>query len=261
MQRMILFLMALLLAGEPVMADNPAKSLSTLEGLVDTWTRLRTEIATEKREWAEQQKFLLAERELLRGEVERLSQEISRFREFSNTEEQEREESLQQVRTLSGTLENLEPVLTRLEKRIRSQSSPLPTSMQSEFDSLVSGFPDSEVGKPSARVVDRMQSVASALVYLEELHPQLHVVREVLEDGEASRREMDVLYIGLARAFAVSGSNDWAAVGVPGRTGWVWSARPELAATIRSAIEISRQRGSAEFLELPFALLDAGEGK
>lgn len=258
---MTLFLMTLLLAGGPLMADDPAKSLATLEGLVNTWTRLRAEIASEKREWAEQRKFLLAERDLLRGEVDRLSGEIARFREFSTAEEREREELLQQVETLSATLEDLEPVLTRLEERIRSLSSGMPSPMQSDFESIVAGFPEVDAETSSSRVVDRMQSVASALVFVEELHPQLHVVREMLEVGEDSRREMDVLYIGLARAFAVSGSNDWAGVGTPTPSGWVWNARPELASTIRNAIEISRQRGSAAFLELPFSLLNVGESE
>lgn len=261
MQRMTLFLMILLLAGGPLVAEDTATSLSTLEGLVNTWARLRTEIASEKREWAQQQKFLLAERDLLRGEVDRLSEEISRFREFSNTEEQEREALLQQRQSLSATLVKLEPILTGLESRIRSQSAQVLSAMQSDFASIVAGFPKVDADTNTSRVVDRMQSLASTLVFLEELHPQLHLGREVLEDGEDSRREMDVLYIGLARAFAVAMSNDWAAVGVPGRSGWIWDARPELASTIRSAIEITRQRRSSEFLELPFALLEMGEGK
>ncbi|MEX2606340.1 MAG: DUF3450 family protein [Kiritimatiellia bacterium] len=258
MHRFFSLLMILILSAGPLRASDPAESLASLEGLVDTWTRLRTEIAAEKREWEKQQEFLLAERGLLRDEVARLTEEIERFREFSTGEEQEREEALQQVESLSETLEGLEPVLTRLETRLGRQSALLPTSMRADFASLLSGFSKPGSDRNSPRVVDRMQAVASALVYLEELHPRLHVTREVLEDGSGSRREMDVLYIGLARAFAVSGSNDWAGVGIPTEMGWSWSARPELASTIRTAIGISRQQQSADFLTLPFSLRDTG---
>ncbi|MDA3873475.1 MAG: hypothetical protein PF795_05910, partial [Kiritimatiellae bacterium] len=74
MSRLLFFLVLMIPLKTPLLASDPTESLSTLEGLVDTWTRLRTEIATEKREWAEQKTFLLAERDLLRGEVDRLSE-------------------------------------------------------------------------------------------------------------------------------------------------------------------------------------------
>jgi hypothetical protein len=255
------FLMILILSADPLSADVPSESLSTLEGLVDTWTRLRKEIATEKREWSEQKTFLQAEIDLLRQEAANLSGEITEFREFSSSEEQEIEQDLEIKENLTAILNDLEPVLTRLESDLRAQLSRIPHPLRPGFESVVAAFPDANARPVSVRVVDRIQALAGALIHLEDLHPQLHVVREVLEDDSGTRREMEVLYLGLARAFAVSTSNDWAGVGVPTPDGWRWSARPELIPTIRSAIEMAQQRLSADFLYLPFSLHEKGEGE
>jgi hypothetical protein len=68
---------------------------------------------------------------------------------------------------------------------------------------------------------------------------------------------VDVLYIGLARGFAVTPDSDWAAIGVPDEAGWAWTPAPSNAGMIRKAIAVVNRQQTAQLVELPLQV--AGE--
>jgi hypothetical protein len=101
------------------------------------------------------------------------------------------------------------------------------------------------------RIVDRIQSIASALTRLESLHNDFHLTRELLPDEQGQNIEMEVLYFGLSQALAVSPTNDWAGVGSPSSEGWTWQTNKNWASAIRFALEVIEQKRGAELIELP----------
>ena len=231
--------------------------LSTLEGLVGEWAELRTTLAAEKREWEERKSFWVEEIGLLEKEIASLREERDEIREFSSSVEEEREALLKEKETLTATLEAFRPVLDRMEVRLRREVEALPEPLAEGLVDAVTGFPASSAEAAETRVVDRVQKVASVMAGLEELHNGLHSVRQVLQAEGGTRREVNVLYAGLARGFAVSADGEWAAVGVPGEEAWTWRPRPELAERIRSALAVMEQRTTAKLVTLPMGV--AGE--
>ena len=89
---------------------------------------------------------------------------------------------------------------------------------------------------------------------IEKLHHDIHDLKELLTMPDDSRREVDVLYLGLARAFAVSTDNAWAANGTPTGKGWHWETRENIADPVRRAISIYKREEPAAFVELPLAI-------
>ena len=85
------------------------------------------------------------------------------------------------------------------------------------------------------------------------------MVKEILALPDGSRKEMDVFYLGLARAFSVSLDNGYAAVGKPTAEGWVWEAHPEIADQARRAVAMYRGEYPAEMVNLPFQVLEVAE--
>jgi hypothetical protein len=70
------------------------------------------------------------------------------------------------------------------------------------------------------------------------------------------RREVEVLYLGLARAY-YRDSRGGAGVGVPGPGGWTWRSEPQLAGAISSAFDQLDRKRPPELVELPVKI----EGK
>jgi hypothetical protein len=218
-------------------------TLDDLEGLVKTWTALRQEIANEKREWQAQQGFLKSEIQLLEQEIASLETEIQAFEAEGSSEDRKRETQLFRKQELQTEIADLAPMLDRVSAGIRDLQTGLPAGLASQVSFV-----------EKTRIVDRVQALAVALGTFEGLFGELHVLKEMIVDDLGKPREMDVLYLGQSRAFAVSASNDWAGIGVPGSQGWQWTSAPESATAIRRVISIYEETQPAALVELPLQM-------
>ena len=67
--------------------------------------------------------------------------------------------------------------------------------------------------------------------------------------GQA-QRDMDVLYLGLARGYAVSSDDEHALIGTPGPAGWSWRSAPDEAKRIRQAIRLANDNAEIRLVTL-----------
>lgn len=247
------WMFALFFSGLITLSAREPSPLSTLEGLVGEWTDLRTAIATERREWTRQKGFLERETALLRKELFRLRSEKAELREVGSTAE-EREAELSAERDgLRARLDAFRPVLDRAEAGLRRSLARVPEPLVGKLDAA-GRLPASAEAAEDLRVVDRAQTLASLMTALEDLQGEIHLARRLLPVGGNRERQVEVLYLGMARGFAVSANDDWAAVGVPGENGWTWTPEPDLAARARAAVSVLEQREPARLVRLPLAV-------
>lgn len=250
---------AALLVGVALLAPLPGRAaetnaVSTLEGLVRQWVDLRGAVAAEVRARDEQERQLQSEARLLEKERAALQSERDGLAaELRRTaqEQQDQAERESKLRAALGafnpSLERAEADLTRWRARI---PEPLAAPLAADFAKL-SGTND-----PSAGAVQRLQIALGLYGQIEDLQRNVHVVKQLLPEASGSRREMDVLYLGLARAFAVSSDGAQAAVGVPGTDGWRWESRPALAHPIRAVIESQGRSRRHEVAALPLGVVE-----
>ena len=55
------------------------------------------------------------------------------------------------------------------------------------------------------------------------------MVSELRKNQSGAEVQAQVIYVGLAQAYFVDPSGEFAGVGSPGEDGWKWSIKPELA--------------------------------
>ena len=101
---------------------------------------------------------------------------------------------------------------------------------------------------------ERLRNLLAFHAQVSAFQSSFHAGAAMIEAGGA-RRQCDVLYLGLARAFAVSSDGSWAAVGTPGAGGWTWTPRPDLAARVRQAIDINKRERPAALVSLPVGIV------
>ena len=82
-------------------------------------------------------------------------------------------------------------------------------------------------------------------------HRRLTRTREVREG-----REVEVLYLGLARAYFVGDGR--AGIGVPRAGGWEWTEKPELAGELEKALAMMDQKRAPGVVSLPVAVEKGG---
>jgi len=241
----------------PAVSSEEA-SPAALEALVGEYVRIRAVLSREKRDWTEQERRLQEEMALLEAEKGQLEKTLQRYAEEECRQKRERREQTERRQVLAAAIDGLSPPLDEAERRLRLWRRLIPPALSADLDSV---FRDLAAEVPAGGREDRLrrlQRVMALYAQIEQMQTRIHAVRERLPVEPNIRREVDVLYVGLARAFAVSGDNQWAAVGHPGEAGWIWVADAALAPSVRRAFDMHGRQTTAQFVSLPMQLTAAG---
>lgn len=228
-----------------------AAGLDTLEALTEQWVALRTTLAEEKATWTEKEQHWEAEIHLLQDEIKSLQNEIQQLQTVTTSAEEEQADLLEKKEKFSSVLEEIKPAIDRAEANLRNWQSLLPVSISQELQPLFENLPKNRNDANKRSAAQRAQTVVALYTGIEELHQHVHAVQEIITDETGANRKVNVLYLGLSRAFAVSPANDWAAVGEPTVRGWRWTPHPQLASDIRQALSIYQQEETAHLVNLP----------
>jgi hypothetical protein len=251
----------LVLNARPVPAEEASGArddLATLDGLVGRWMALRTTIAEEKSEWEARRTQWEEEIALLEREAATLKKEIGEGDTFTSSVEKERAETLERKEQMQAELDDLQGVLDRAESDLRRWLARIPPGLMAPLTAGFDALPATQKEAEKLLLTKRAQTVAALYAQIETLQNRFHVVRETL-DVEGSRRQVDVLYVGLARAFAVSPADDWASVGTPSDTAWTWKPSPQDAPVIRRAIDVLNRQATAQLVALPMQVMGREE--
>lgn len=108
-------------------------------------------------------------------------------------------------------------------------------------------LPLSERAQLTGVILNRCTQFNGAVTYSEET---------LLAPGSTGERLVEVLYWGLAQAFALDRAAGQAFVGRPGAKGWEWSPLPDGAEKVAQAIAIHRDKKDPEVVFLPLRLID-----
>ena len=231
-----------------------------LEALVAQWVRLRAETAEEKRVWREQKDQLNEEIALLEKEKADLVRALDQARETSSEADAARARLRSRRNELQDAQDALLPLLDQSEAAARAWMPRVPVSLQDSLREAFSRIPHTHQEAERMTPSRRMQIVVAFYTALEGLQSSVHVVKEMLSTEDGKRREMDVLYIGLARGFAVTPDSTWAAVGVPGEKGWQWRPDASIAPSVRRGIEVHQRAKPAVLVPLPLEVT-GGKGE
>ena len=253
-----LLLITLCLCASLTHAQN-SNDLPALEGLVRQWVELRTQIATENRAWQEQERQWQTEIALLEKEHDALKQEIATASHQQQSHDQEQLALTARQEHLDAVLEKILPTLDQAEAALRSWQANIPPPLLGPLAESFQRLPETHEASLQISTPRRLQLVVALYAQIEELGHSAHVVKQVLDDGQGGRREMDVLYLGLARAFAVTPDGSTAAIGTPTADGWSWQARPEIAEQVRSIVAVQRRERPASLIPLPMFAVGVAE--
>lgn len=243
--------------GSSAQAAGADDGLGSLEGLVGEWIDLREKIAAERQAWNAQQARWSEEIAVLEAEKATLTREIRESREITSSAKADRERIAAQREAMHQVVQALTPAVDRAEALLRRWHKRLPPLLVAPLRKALDALPTTPGEARQTTVARRIQGVIALYSQIEAIQHGIHVVPEIVPLPGGIRREVDVLYIGLARGFAVSIDDEWAAVGIPTDSGWEWSPRPELVATVRKAINIAGGTAPAQLVDLPLGLVPA----
>jgi len=248
-----LLLPALLYTCNSAFAEKPP-SLADLDVLTARWIALRGTLAEESRLWKSRKTAWDEEIELLEEESTALGRQLDATREGFTTSKERRADMLARRESTGDELERVNIVLDQASHDIRNLAALAPSSLRATLPTeLLAFIEDGAIDLPRTQ---RAQRLVAFLSTLESMQNRFHVVRETLEVN-GTRRQVDVIYLGLARGFAVSPANDWAAVGTPTAEKWSWIPGTVDPQQVRLALNVYNRQETATLASLPLAVEDA----
>lgn len=235
---------------------NPITSES-LEGRAERIFEAKETISREKASWAEQKPLFesliaLREKEIAgiegftesaHGRIEEVSQKRSAF----ETEETDR-------KTWRA---NFEKEIIQLEISLREVTPLLPPPVKTKLSTAIARLEET-ASLDQIPLQERFRDVLSILSAARDFDSKLTIDSEIRNiDGQ--QYQIDVLYLGLDRAWFVDASGKIAGTGQPTSTGWIWNDDNGIAAKVRRAIEVNRREIPPTLVSLPFTANSADE--
>lgn len=235
--------LALLFSYLTAMAEEPDVAVlrETISKIVDTQTlesKERTDWEARKAEFTALLELHRKEIALLDEELEKAGQSAPGHNESSDTMKAEIE-SLKETRRLAKeTVARNVPRAIALTQRF---PDPLRKDCETEIASLRAW---TSADEPR----EALQAILSVLAKAQQFDHRLTRSTEI-RDG----REVDVLYLGLARAFYAD-RKQGAGIGQPDTDGWKWTPKPEIRAELLAAFDTLDKKRPPAMVRLPLEI-------
>jgi len=241
-------------------AGETVSPVRTLEGLVGRWVDLRGQIAEEQRTWSAQSAQWRQEMELLRTEQDGLSATLARLETAGETRQERSADLLERRNRLRMAMAEVDAVLKRMQPRLAALASPIPPALMSADLAAALQAAEHE-SEGTGGMAARLQRMLGALKALETLQGGIHVTRVIVSLPASPRREMDVIFLGLACGFAVTTDDRLAAAGRPTPDGWRWEPLPAAAPAVRRMIQMANQDIAPALVTFPVGMAAGWQGE
>jgi hypothetical protein len=214
------------------------------------WVETKQIISEEKADWKVEASILNDTLELLTAELKRLSDSLQDLDASATAADEERTQLAARKEALTAASAAVESSIGGLETQMKRIIRSLPDPLIKQIQPLIRRIPeDPEQTKLS--LGERVQNIVGILSQADKFNGSLTDVSDSREIREGKVVEVRTLYWGLAMAYFVDASGDYAGVGFPGADGWEWSQVESAGSEIKRLMEIYAGSGDIEFIEVP----------
>jgi hypothetical protein len=241
----------------PVTAQEPAVSpTEELRTSVREWVETMRKIQQEENDWSRDQEVLKNYKEGLETEISNLKQQIADAKTRKAGADQESLAQSGERDRLAAAKDELSGIVRKLEENLAAKLPLFPAPLLAE-PRVAQGVEDlrRDLALPAEKrnegVSKRLLNVINLLTEAEKFQQTVHLRPELRKNADGREFNMQVIYFGLASAYAVNDDGSFALVGRPAADGWKFEERPELAADIRRLIAATTGDQDAAFVNLP----------
>ncbi len=232
----------------PPTAPGPAE----IQEKIREWVRVQQLTIETENGWKEERQILQDFNGLRQKELEQISQTLAAAGERAEHYDAQLSKLETEGSDLRSARKKLESAIGPLEARIQSLLPTFPPPLRHKISESEDRLQQSDAKRP---LQERYRDVLSILTEAANFDRQISLHTESREvDGE--ERELQVLYLGLARAYYVDRSGNFGGIGVPGPEGWTWTAQPALASSIQHTIAVHQRDANPALVRLPLQLAD-----
>lgn len=220
---------------------------------LDQWVETQQIISQAKSEWKLEKAILGDTEKLLAQELERLNRALEDLEATSTAADEERTELAAKKEKLAAAAAVVAKNIGELESRTKAIVKSFPEPLVEKIKPLIRRLPNDSTNTRLS-LGERVQNIVGILSQADKFNGSITQTSESLDLGDGRVIEVRTLYWGLAGAFYVDASGDYAGVGVPGEDGWEWPQVEGSSVQIKALLDVYEGTGDIQFVEVPAAI-------
>ena len=257
--RLTFLLPGVVFATSPLMAQQPAAPANGAEELrisVKEWIGTMQKIQAEEDAWEKDREVLKGYKEGLEKEIEDLKEQIERAKTRKEGGDTQSLDKLAERDRYAAAQEELAKQLRVLEEGLAAKLPifPEPLKQQAKVALAIETLQKGLQLPPEKRTEDvskRLFNAVELMADIEKFQQGVHVHPELRKDSQGREFKVQVVYFGLAMAYAVNEDGSFALTGRPEADGWKFTERNELAPQIQQLVASATSEKDATFSQLP----------
>jgi len=254
--RLQIILSTLLLA-LPVFAQEAALSpTEELRTSVREWVETMRKIQQEENDWARDQEILQNYKEGLESEIATLKEQIASAKTRKEGGDQQSLDKVAEKDRYVAAEDELKRQLRMMEENLSNNFVLLPEPLR-KTPKITQGIEAIQrnlllpADGQTEDVSKRLAIVTELLAEVEKFQQGVHVFPELHKDSQGHEFNMQVVYFGLALAYAVNEDGSFALAGRSGPNGWQFQERNDLAPRIQKLVLTATSEKEVSFTNLP----------
>lgn len=242
MLRLNIFLPVLFLCHSAIAEDAAIIELrETISKIVDT----QTLESKERLDWQAQKAEMSALLDLHLKELKLLNEELEKSGQSAPDHATSTDSLKEQIDSLKASRRQASEAIARSVPRTLLLAKSFPTPLLTEAEPEISTL---SAWNPTEEPREALRSILSLIAKAEQFNRRFTRSTEIIEN-----LEVEVLYIGLARAF-YAGKNNSAGIGKPSPDGWLWQPHPNHHSAITTAFDVLDKKLPPTMIDLPMAI-------
>jgi hypothetical protein len=240
------FLSGCLVFATAARAAKPKPPANQARETIRAWLEAEDTISKEKEDWAVEKTTMAELLALHRKELALLDEELSKAGMSASGHDERMKNARAELQRLQTARRKTAAALARQIPRILRLAAVFPKPLRAEANDDLATL---EAWKPADEVRDALRALLGTLSKAEAFNRRVTRTRDV-----RNGREVDVLYLGLARAYYLGAGT--AGLGQPGPDGWTWREEPDIAPPLKHALAVLDKKRPPEILRLPVQTTD-----
>lgn len=229
--------------------DALTESRSTLE----KWVETRQLISKTRSDWQLDKDTLEQTIALYERELKSLDEQLSKASTNNTQAVKEMADAEALKKSSNEARDRAGQFATEFEAKLKKLVPQHPSPLQDIVKKDLARIP-ADPANTKMLAAERVQICVAILNELDKFNNAVNVFNEKRKNDKGEEVAVQTLYVGLGAGYFVNETGDFAGAGSPGASGWTWTNKPEIAATVQQAVKMYRNEQTAHFITLPVAV-------
>lgn len=223
-----------------------------LKATLSEWVETERQLSRAQSEWR-------SDKATLEFDLTRMSDELKFFKDSIASLKASESATLDERESLIKRRQGLERIeaawrarLPKVESRILNLSARFPAPLIRKIQPALQRIQPEATRRSGLN--GRLQAIVAILGEADQFHQSVHVFDEAIALSSSETIQARTVFIGLSQAYYVNERGDQAGIGSPGKSGWTWTSKPELAERIQSMIDIQSGQSAPAWVTVPLTL-------